>query len=52
MLEASSSHLSLAFTFVVVIDAGVAVPFMFVGSRACWCSVVHSPSLFVLGRGG
>ena len=52
MLEASGSRLLLAFAFVVVVDAGVAVPFMFVGGRARWCSVVHSPSLFVLGRGG
>ena len=51
MLEASSSRLSLAFTFVVVIVAGVAVLFVLIGSHAHQCGVVCLPSSFMLGRG-
>jgi hypothetical protein len=42
VLEASGSRLSLAFGFMVVAVAGVAVQFVFtVGSRAHWCGVVY-----------
>jgi hypothetical protein len=36
----------------VVVDADVAVPFVFVGGRARRCGAVRLPLLFVLGRGG
>ena len=52
MLEASTSGLSLALAFMVVVDAGVAVPFMFVSSHAHRCGVVLLRLSFVLGRGG
>jgi len=52
VLEASGSGLSLALAFVVVVDAGVAVPFVFVSGRARRCGVVLLRSSFVLGRGG
>ena len=52
MLEASALGLSLALAFMVVVDAGVAVPFVFVSGRAHWCGVVLLRLSFVLGRGG
>jgi hypothetical protein len=50
VLGASGSCLSLAFAFVVVVVAGVAVPFAFIVSGCACCPLTFV--VYVLGKGG